>query len=303
VSDSDNAFRVGDAAHELSPPDAPRHARRSAAWAIALIVAFAFLSAVFTLASGFLVGTLVPALRENENVGWWVALAGALAATTAMIRWVDPRPWSALLMDRRAARPRPLAAGWLFGLLGIGVPSLLLLATGWLDLQPSVDGPWWTTTFALLALFLPQSLAEELVVRGYPFAVLRERWGGTMAIAATSVVFGLMHLANDGADVRSILLVILAGVFLGMVMIATNSLYAAWMAHAAWNWTMAALLHVPVSGSAFAMPDYRLADGGPDWATGGVWGPEGGAAGALGMLCGIGYLIARRSRRVQQERT
>jgi uncharacterized protein len=294
---------VSDSVHDLSVAEAPKRMRRSAVWAIVLIVAFALLTAAFAVAAGFVIGTLVPALKGSENVGWWVALAGVLAATTAMVRWIDPRPWSELWMDRVATRPRALLAGWLFGLLGIGIPSLLLLAAGWLDVRPAADGRWWITTLTLLALFLPQSLAEELVVRGYPFAVLRERWGATVAIALTSIVFGLVHLGNEGADVRSILLVILAGVFLGLIMVATNSLYAAWLAHAAWNWTMAALLHVPVSGASFAAPDYRLADGGPDWATGGVWGPEGGAAGALGMLCGIGFLIARQRRRVQLERT
>ena len=31
-------------------------------------------------------------------------------------------------------------------------------------------------------------------------------------------------------------------------------------------------------------PDYAMVDDGPDWLTGGTWGPEGGAAGAAGML-------------------
>ena len=47
-------------------------------------------------------------------------------------------------------------------------------------------------------------------------------------------------------------------------------------------------------------PDYRYVDAGPDWATGGVWGPEGGAAGGLGMLGGIAYLYARRKSRRQE---
>jgi hypothetical protein len=80
----------------------------------------------------------------------------------------------------------------------------------------------------------------------------------------------------------------------------TRSLYAAWMAHFAWNWTMAVLLHIPVSGLETETPDYRTVDAGPDWATGGPWGPEGGAAAALGMVGGIGYLLTRRRREVAQ---
>ncbi|MNC89195.1 hypothetical protein D3C83_50980 [compost metagenome] len=60
---------------------------------------------------------------------------------------------------------------------------------------------------------------------------------------------------------------------------------------------MAALLHVPVSGLPLDTPDYALVDDGPDWLTGGLWGPEGGAAGAAGMLGALGYLYWRTRRR------
>jgi hypothetical protein len=140
-------------------------------------------------------------------------------------------------------------------------------------------------------------------MRGYPFAVLRERFGVWPAIAATSVIFGLMHLGNPSVTARSIALVMLAGVFLGLVVVVTRSLWAAWVAHFAWNFTLAALLHTPVSGLPLARPDYQLLDAGPDWATGGSWGPEGGAGAALGMLASMGYLSWRLRRRGTTDRS
>jgi hypothetical protein len=59
---------------------------------------------------------------------------------------------------------------------------------------------------------------------------------------------------------------------------------------------MAVPLHAPVSGLRFEAPDYRTVSTGPSWATGGAWGPEGGAAAALGMLVCLSYLYARRRR-------
>jgi hypothetical protein len=44
---------------------------------------------------------------------------------------------------------------------------------------------------------------------------------------------------------------------------------------------MAAVLHVPVSGLPFATPGYRAVITGPDWLTGGSWGPEGGVLAAF----------------------
>lgn len=114
---------------------------------------------------------------------------------------------------------------------------------------------------------------------------------------SNSVGFGLLHLANNGATIESVGLVTLAGVFLATVLYATRSLYAAWMAHFAWNWMMAAVFHASVSGYPFEAPSYRYVDAGPDWATGGDWGPEGGLPAAIGMGAGIAVLYgAKRSR-------
>jgi CAAX protease family protein len=126
--------------------------------------------------------------------------------------------------------------------------------------------------------------------------VLREKLGWAPALAVTSVAFGYAHVSNPGASARALLLVMLAGLFLGAIVAVMRSLYAAWMAHFAWNWTMAVLLHLPVSGLGTETPDYRTVDTGPDWATGGPWGPEGGGGAALGIIVGLGYLVARRQR-------
>ena len=200
-------------------------------------------------------------------------------------------------MGRDAARPALLARGFLFGALSIGLPTLLLIAVGWMTLRPGPHGSLWGAADRVSAALLPAALYEELLTRGYVFAVLREAVGWRTTLIATSVIFGLLHLQNAGANVESIVLVTLAGVFLGGLLVATRSLYAAWMAHFAWNWTMAVVFHTAVSGLALESPNYRYVDAGPDWVTGGVWGPEGGAAGGLGMLGGLAYLYARRNSR------
>lgn len=227
----------------------------------------------------------------------WVIVAGLLGGHIVAVRYVDHRPWSDVWLDRNAARPALLARGFLLGGLAIAIPILLLLSIGWLRIRPSVDASLLTAGARVTMLLLPAALYEELATRGYIFATLRDAIGWRSALLAMSLVFGLLHLRNPGASVESVSLVILAGIFLGIVVIVTRSLYAAWMAHFAWNWTMAVLFHTAVSGLPLESPDYRVVDAGPDWITGGVWGPEGGAAGGLGMLGGLAYLYARRNGR------
>jgi membrane protease YdiL (CAAX protease family) len=207
-------------------------------------------------------------------------------AHVAALRWLDDRPWREVGMGEGSWRPRALITGTLSGLLGIGVPILLLVGVGWLALGAAPEGSSLALGARLLLFLAPAALWEELAFRGYPLTVLADTFGARAAVAVTSLVFGLIHLTNPGADWRSTTLVTLAGVWLGVVRLGTGSLWAAWLAHLAWNWTMAGLWHAPVSGVGMGVVDWRLLDAGPDWATGGTWGPEGGLFAALGMIGG-----------------
>ena len=220
--------------------------------------------------------------------------AALLLAHWAALRWVDGGGWDAVALGRRALRPGGIALGVGAGALAIGAPTLGLLAVGWLEVRPAPDGAWWATAASVAAFLLPAALWEELLFRGYPLRVLADAAGAWTALVVTSVLFGAVHLWNAGATAQSTAIVTLAGFFLGAVLLRTRSLYAAWAAHWAWNWTMAAVFHVAVSGTPFPTPDYRVVDAGPDWATGGSWGPEGGAPAAAAMLGGVVLLLGRR---------
>ena len=113
----------------------------------------------------------------------------------------------------------------------------------------------------------------------------------------TSVLFAALHLDNPGANAGSFAAVLLAGVFLGLIVVVTGSLWAAWMAHFAWN--LAIVRDTARAGERRRMPTpgYSVIDNGPDWATGGSWGPEGGVAAAAGMLACIAALLVWQKRR------
>lgn len=201
-------------------------------------------------------------------------------------------------LTRQAAAPSRLGQGFVIGALAIGVPSGLLLTVGELHLEPGPPGAasLWMSMLGMLALLVPAALWEELAFRGYFFSGIRDLVGTRGALLVTAAAFGAVHWQNAGATVLSTIAVALAGIFLGFVRLATGSLYAAWMAHLAWNLTMALALRTPVSGFELPMPGYRVVDAGPDWLTGGAWGPEGGAAAMLGMIAASWYLWRRMRR-------
>jgi membrane protease YdiL (CAAX protease family) len=229
----------------------------------------------------------------------WITLVSVVLATWVMVRWVDKLSWRELGLDRAAATPTLLAKGAALGGLTIGLASLVLISIHMLRIETTPAGSWWSDAAHSAILLVPAAFFEELFIRGYVFGVLRRAAGWKLALIVTSIVFGLLHILNPGADSESILAVIVAGFFLGSILLVTKSLYAAGAAHFAWNWVMSGALHIAVSGLPSADPDYRVVDSGPDWLTGGPWGPEGGVAAVAAMFIVLFYLFARYQRRME----
>lgn len=216
-------------------------------------------------------------------------LVGVLAGCWTGFRFMDEVPWSVLGIGDGAWRGQPLVAGAALGTAAILITAALLWAAQQLHFEtvsPAVyvGDSWGGAALRLLLVLAPAALWEELTFRGYLYAVAEEATPGgegmLLARSASSVAFGMVHLMNPGAGVRTTLIVMLAGWCLCMVR-ERAGLPAAFTAHLAWNWVMAAVLHVPVSGLPFATPGYRAVVDGPVWLTGGSWGPEGGLVAAL----------------------
>jgi membrane protease YdiL (CAAX protease family) len=230
-------------------------------------------------------------------VNGYSQLVAMVAATAAMLRIVDVRPWSDAGLGRVAARWRVMVAGFSIGAATNAFVCITLVALGLLRFSSApTDSTWMPAAFRVSIALLPAALAEELLFRGYLFTVIRDSVGTWAAVVLTSILFGLGHLFNPGVSAEAIIDVMLAGLLLAFVRIAFDSLYAAWMAHFAWNWIMAVPFHVSVSGLPFETPGYKSVTVAPDWLSGGAWGPEGGLIAAFGMMGGLAYLYTRRRR-------
>ena len=274
--------------------------RLRSGWRAAL---FLVLFTIFAMVAQALVA--VPSMIPGESAGaivaaeiplTWVAIVVAgLAAHLVMLVFVDRTGWSYVgLAPAEASAPR-VATGFALGAAAIAVPCGVLLALGWLDLvrDPASAPRLGRELATVLAVLIPAALAEELMVRGYLLSALADGMGRGASLLTTSIVFALMHVDNPGMEPGALVVVALAGIFLGAVRFATSSLYAAWAAHLAWNVVLGVLLHALVSGTSMAAAGWRTLDRGPDWATGGRWGPEGGVPAAAGLLVATWYLIGR----------
>ncbi len=125
-------------------------------------------------------------------------------------------------------------------------------------------------------MLMAAAAAEELLFRGYPFQVLVEGAGPVLAVAISSVLFAGIHAFNPAVEALAMINIFLAGVVLAVAYLRSRSLWVAIGLHWAWNWVMAAIFDLPVSGLWFDVPGYDTLQRGPDLLTGGAFGLEGG---------------------------
>jgi membrane protease YdiL (CAAX protease family) len=255
----------------------------AAAFVVAWVLANSFLYPLLTLATSGL-STPLPLYP-------WLMLIATLAAVVIALRNVDAQEWSDIAFGAQSWRITQLSRGVLLGSLAICATLVLLLLSGGAQFEATGDqstaSMWLGTAVRATLLLAPAALWEELVFRGYFWRVAEQSGGPRSALVLTSVAFGFVHLLNPGASARTLGIVMLAGVCLGVVRMMTNSVPAAWLAHFAWNFFMAAVFHAPVSGLPFDAPGWQLVPTGPAWWSGGAWGPEGGFASVMVMCCAL----------------
>ena len=163
---------------------------------------------------------------------------------------------------------------------------------------------------ALLLLgFVVQGSSEEIITRGWLMTTIAARLGGVagpkiglaVAVAISSAIFAALHLANPGALDHPLALVnlVLVGVMLAFYALAEGSLWGVCGWHAAWNWALATAYATPVSGQPFDI-DPWVADFdaiGPEFISGGSFGPEGSILTTLVLGAGALYWGVRLSTR------
>lgn len=247
----------------------------------------------------------VPTGADGLLLVSFVSVFALVIGHLAVVLIFERGDWTAVGAQPSAWRPVPVLVAAVAGLAVILVPAALLLGTGDLRLAEMPAGSWGSAAlYSLLWLSAP-ALFEELMARGYVFGSIERQWGATAALSITSLGFGLLHLGNPGATAWSVGAVVLAGLFLGSVRLATGSIVAAWVAHVAVNWAQGGVLHAPISGLSFLpTPGYKVQAHGPDWVTGGAWGLEAGVVTALMLLVVIfPYLYASHRRRTKAPAT
>jgi hypothetical protein len=94
---------------------------------------------------------------------------------------------------------------------------------------------------------------------------------------------------------------ILAGIWLSVAYVKTRSLWLPTGLHFAWNFSLAFIYGFPVSGLRVSQPIFHVEQGGPEWMTGGSYGPEGGALGLIVIVAGAVWVWTSRHVRASDQ--
>lgn len=225
-----------------------------------------------------------------------VLLGAATLAGWGMLVFADRRRPGALGFAFEPAAVRDSAVGLgVGGAMLAGAVALLAVASmaRWVADEGTV--PEYVAALATsFAFFAVAAAAEEAMFRGYAFQALVQGIGVWPAVLGSSALFAYGHANNPNVTTVGLANIFLAGVMLAVAYLRTRSLWFATAVHLGWNWTMASLLDFPVSGFVRDMPLYTARETGPDWVTGGAFGPEAGVAASLTIVLGTVWMWRTR---------
>jgi hypothetical protein len=233
-------------------------------------------------------------IQDIQGLSIWIgSLASGAAfflATFLARRILDRRSFLSLGFgfDRHALPD--LLIGFLIPLPMIALAFVIESSMGWVRWE----GWAWQSLPAAqvviglasgLAMFAVVGLTEETLSRGYHLQNLAEAIGLPRAWLLSSLIFAALHVFNPGFSLQAGIGLVLAGLFLATGWIRTGRLWLSIGLHLGWNFFEGTVFGFAVSGlDLFRLMRHQVE--GPQWATGGAFGPEAGAVVLPSLLLG-----------------
>jgi membrane protease YdiL (CAAX protease family) len=162
--------------------------------------------------------------------------------------------------------------------IGFGIGTALLSSTVlilWISgLYKVVGVNSYAPVVNALALSLMAGFCEEILFRGILFRMIEANAGSWIALVISGLLFGLIHMGNEGATFISASVIALeAGILLGGAYILKRKLWFPMGIHTAWNFTQTGIFGTNLSGvESHGLFQSKLLE--PAWVSGGNFGIE-----------------------------
>ena len=253
---------------------------------------------MFVFLASLLTSVLVfPALQlfpSADFLSQLLMLAALIAATYIMTRFVNMKPFGAIGLSLHPAMMRQFGSGLLLGLVMMASVYCVEMLCGFVVLSWKGLAIWkvlWVLVSSL-AIFGVAALMEEVAFRGYLFQTLIQGITFLPATLLMTLFFCAAHLRNPGVSTLSIVNIALAGVWLSVAYMKTRSLWLPFGLHWSWNFAQTTVFGYPTSGGTFeGQRVFDAVQAGPDWMTGGSFGPEGGILSTIALVACTWFIL------------
>ena len=269
----------------------PEEPRLRAGWRLLLHALF-YLAIMLTLSIGALLffqevqGGIITSISPLLMI----ELVSVLSATYLARRFLDYRSFSSLGLQFDRSTLADLIVGFLIPGLMMALIFLVEYGAGWTKFQ---GWAWQTVGMSQsvigllggLSAFIIVGINEEILSRGYHLQNLIDGLNLHWALFLSSSFFALLHLFNPSSSLMSTLGLLAAGYFLAYGWVRTRKLWLPIGLHIGWNFFEGNVFGFHVSG----LDTFRLllhTPSGPEFITGGTFGPEAGLIALPAMLLG-----------------
>lgn len=195
------------------------------------------------LGEGQSIFDLLQGYMQDPSTLYTALYAGALLilVTVFYIRRIEKRPLSTIGISRGRIVRRYL--------LGFGIGVLMIALTAWpAFVSEEVVWKGFTPLVAIFfGAFVIQGASEEVLFRGMLMSGISRKMGVFWAVLLSSALFAVMHLATF-EGLLYLLTLFSLGMLMAVVTIRTNSLWAAFGLHTAWNFVSGLLSSGNVGG-------------------------------------------------------
>lgn len=276
-------------------------------WIIELLIFAAVFLVTAVISALAQIALIMPAASKAGGtvLGWLIGNGGTSAVllislfTTAVVtvgciifcRYVEGRPLRGMGFVKKDALKK-YGTGLLIGLAMFAAAVLLGTLCGAYRFEGMAKGAAGGLALYFLG-FLIQGMSEEVMCRGYLMMSLTRRSPILAGVLLNSVVFGLLHLGNNGFSLLPAVNLLMFGIFMSVYMLRTGDIWGASAIHSIWNFAQGNIFGLSVSGMPALPSIFDFGLSGSKLVNGGAFGPEGGLAVTVVLalsICAVCFL-------------
>ena len=250
-----------------------------AGWRIGLFLLIATGCSFVVATPGIYLIKMLPPINSAGAQMFFVYLAITFAAWL-MLRFVDKRPFISIGLSLKADGGKQLFQGII---LGSGMMTMIFvieysMGIVHIEFRDVTIQQGLLIFLNSILLYIAVGYGEEFLFRGYIFQVFVEGTNKVIATLVIALLFAFVHSKNPNASLFGLINVGFAGIWLSLAYFKTKALWLPIGLHISWNFFQGFVYSFPVSGTnSDTLQIGKAIVSGPEWLTGGAFGPEGGA--------------------------